>query len=127
MSRRETLTTGAAMRLHLTPAEIVDLLPDALHACAMGTYRPAEAHDTAAKNATHGPRVDESGELGQVWRVSYRSNRHLAVILAIDPEGTGTAWALADGADTLDTGTHEGRMSIGEALDIIDAHERGEV
>jgi hypothetical protein len=117
---RDTLTTGRTFRLRLTPSEILDTLPEALHANAMGTWTPDVPHDTAEKNALWGPLIESDGELGQVWHVS---SRGLVVILAIDPDGTRTAWALINGDDTLDTGTHEGRMSIGEALDIIHREE----
>lgn len=94
--------TEASFRLHLTLAEIRDTLPERLHECAMGTYRAAEGWGRPDKDATHGPRVDESGELGQVWRYEARG---LAVLVAIHPDGTRSAWALLDeDGDTVTDG-----------------------
>jgi hypothetical protein len=111
------LTTGAAMRLHLTVAEIQEL-PGALHEAAMGTYRPAVPHDTAEKNALWGPLIDQAGELGQVWRIAHRG---LTILAAITPDGQRTSWAMLDetGA-TLETRHHTGAMKLRDAQDRID-------
>lgn len=112
--------------LRLTPAEIRDQLPEALWECAMGTYQPPELWDTAAKTATHGPRVDATGQLGKILRTTFRG---WACITAVYPDLSRCAWATMDeGGDTWDTGTKRGGMTIRDAHDLIEQgiNERGE-
>jgi len=111
------LTSGAALRLHLTVAEIMDL-PEALHEAAMGTYRPAVPHDTPQKNALWGPLIDEAGELGQVWRITHRG---LTILAAISPDGHRTSWAILDeSGDAVETGHQIGAMKLRDAQDRIE-------
>lgn len=117
----QTLAIGSSegwslYRLHLTVAERQNL-PEALHECAMGTYRPAEGWGLPAKDATHGPRVDESGDLGQVWRYEAHG---LAVLVAIYPNGSRSAWALLDeDGDTITDGKRTYPITCRECAQII--------
>lgn len=95
MSR--ALTFGGNWRRDLNEIEILNL-PDDLHECAWGTWQPAQGWGNRAKDAIHGPRVDESGQRGLLWTVEHRGFR---VLVAYHPDGR-RAWALLDeDGDTL--------------------------
>lgn len=107
----------ALVRIYRTPDQIRDTLPEHLHRCAFGTWKPAESHGIPAEDATHGPRVDESGDLGQLWEATPEGDNWIArqkvrFIGAIYPDGSESAWVTLDrDGDVIEHGVKIGGIT----------------